>query len=132
MANDPREEYEEEFGRDWDRTSLRFLAFMQSDPFRKVASELNAKIDEVLEQRFPTPLSSIMKPIFLVHLLGQVLEEWVKDKDAPLAPTYRKLLQYVVRSAALNHLVHERVIREGPLKVRALIARSRKFLRISE
>jgi hypothetical protein len=131
-SSDFRRKYEEEFDLEWDRTAVRLLDWTKSDAFRMVCSELNEQIDAVLQRRFKKPLSTIVKPLFLVCLLGQQYGEWIKETVAPMGDIYRKLLRMVVYSAALNHLVYERIQKEGPLMVRAMIARHSDFLRLSD
>lgn len=107
------EEYEARFSADWKNESTKLLAFMQTDPFKKIAQEIENSMDAILSRRFNDPRNRTIKSLMLVHLLGKVLKDWVVPHDAPLAGVYRKLLKVTAQESALGHLTLTRAMQEG-------------------
>lgn len=107
------EEYEARFSAEWQSETTKLLAFMQTDPFKKIAQEIENSMDAILSRRFNDPRARTIKSLMLVHLLGKVLTDWVVRRDAPLGLVYRHLLDTVSRESALGHLTLTRAAREG-------------------
>jgi len=115
--NDQKEEsveqYEVRFSADWKNETTKLLAFTQTDPFKKIAQEIETAIDAILHRRFTDPRARTIKSLVLVHLVGKVLADWVIPRDAPLADVYRKLLEITAQESALGQLTLERAATEG-------------------
>ena len=130
MTDETAEAYGERFKQDWSKESRKLLEFTQTDPFRTVAKEMQIAMDAILHRRFTDPRARTIKSLLLVIMLGQVLEEWVKPRDAPLAKIYRELLSIVARESALGHIILERAASEGVEYTNQMVTAVMAILRV--
>jgi len=106
------EEFGARFKDEWREDALNLLKFVGTDPFKKILTEVNDAVEEVLARHFVGHRRETIKSLVAVALVGRVLYPWV-ESGAPLDETYRKLLFVTAKESALGYSVLRTAEREG-------------------
>lgn len=106
------EEFGARFKDEWNEDAVGLLRFVATDPFKKILTEVEASVEEVLGRHFTGHRRDTIKSLVVVALIGRVLSSWVQ-RGSPLDTTYRKLLLITAREAALGYTVLRTAEKEG-------------------